>query len=192
MLTRKPRSDSALNRLSADQQNRLLRFISEHGYAKGIEFCAKLPPEGFGLKTHLASLKRFYHQHIERAETEKLIDGLTALNGEETIERQIQYLAFSLASSPDAGLKAFRALSNWQLSRREHELKESYFDLVADQQNLAARPRSETDSLLVRQLLAILRAIQCVVANSSLSSDQKVEQIRAMFASQGIPATGLA
>src|SRR5688500_1546752 len=52
----KPRSDSRLFKLSADQQARLYEWIHKLGYAKAKELAAQPPPDGFGIRTHLNSL----------------------------------------------------------------------------------------------------------------------------------------
>jgi hypothetical protein len=67
----KPRSDSALAKLTDDQRDQLYDWLAEYSYREVIAMAAKSLPEGFGVVFHKTTLVRFYSQkrrdrHIEQ------------------------------------------------------------------------------------------------------------------------------
>src|SRR3954462_14367721 len=56
------RSDAALSKLNEDQQADLFDWLTTDTYDVVLKRIAQPPPDGFGIKTHLNSLYRFYEQ----------------------------------------------------------------------------------------------------------------------------------
>ena len=57
------RSDAALSRLTEEQQADLFDWLTIDSYEVVLKRIAQPPPKGFGIKTHINSLYRFYEQH---------------------------------------------------------------------------------------------------------------------------------
>ena len=126
----KPRSDSRLFKLSAEQQDQLYDWVHKLGYVKAKELVALPPPDGFGVKTHLNSLCRFVARYSEMRKEREFFDILRCASGElhpETLraaETMTHQMAFEIATSPQRELENFRLLSRWIIHLKEHELKE--------------------------------------------------------------------
>src|SRR6476659_7579318 len=68
----KPRSDSVLSQLTEDQQTQIYDWLLAVGYIETQKNIAAPPPVGFGIKTHLSSLRRLYLRHSQKAREEDL------------------------------------------------------------------------------------------------------------------------
>jgi hypothetical protein len=107
----KPRSDSRLFKLSADQQAQLYDWIHKLGYAKAKELAAQPPPQGFGVKTHLNSLCRFVARYTEIQQEQQFFDILHCASGHlhpqalRAAETMAHQMAFDIARlAPSGGI----------------------------------------------------------------------------------------
>ena len=135
----KPRSDSRLFQLSAEQQAQLYDWIHKVGYVKAKEFAALPPPGGFGVKTHLNSLCRFVARYSEMRKEREFFDIVRCASGElhpqtlRAAETMAHHMAFEIATSPQMDLDKFRAISRWVLAIKSEQQKKAYRNLALDQ-----------------------------------------------------------
>jgi hypothetical protein len=64
------RHDSTLSVLNEEQQAQLYDWLQNLGYTETLQKVAALPPEGFGIKTHRASLHAFFKRYAREIRTE--------------------------------------------------------------------------------------------------------------------------
>src|SRR5687768_3538516 len=154
----KPRSDSRLFKLSADQQAQLYDWIHKLGYAKAKELAALPPPDGFGIKTHLNSLCRFVARYAEMQKEREFFDILRCASGElhpqalRAAETMAHQMAFDIATGPQQDLDTFRLVSRW-------------IRHVQDEQLGHAWTKIEYDRLALQEKLAALRSARTVPPN---------------------------
>ncbi|HEX7861317.1 MAG TPA: hypothetical protein VF773_13375 [Verrucomicrobiae bacterium] len=140
----KPRSDSRLFKLSADQQAQLYDWIHKLGYAKARELAALPPPDGFGIKTHLNSLCRFVARYSEMLKEREFFDVVRCAAGEldpkvlRAAETMTHHMAFNIATEPQANLDKFRLLSRWILNLKDQQQQEAQLNLSYDRLALRA------------------------------------------------------
>ena len=71
-MNRKVRSESVLAQLSEEQQETLYDWLLGASYQEVQVRLAAPPPEGFGVKTHYTSLRRFFKRRNQEAWRELL------------------------------------------------------------------------------------------------------------------------
>src|SRR4051812_44041449 len=119
---KKPRSDSRLFQLTEAQQAKIYEWLLKIGYEATKEKIAKPVPEGFEVKTHITSLRRFFLHYSDMAKERAFFRSLVTNDGEinpdleRAIEQAEAHLAFELVCSPPS-LETFNAVSRW-LNRR--------------------------------------------------------------------------
>ena len=95
-------NQSVLNSLSADQQEQLYDWLECYPAKRVLELVAAEPPEGFGLKIHLTTLRRFHlraRDHFHRQITEDLPElGHNAITNEEFVFASLQRAAAELST----------------------------------------------------------------------------------------------
>ncbi len=67
-----------LDTLSPEQSDQLLTWLEIHPIQTVIELVAAPPPDGFGMKTHVTSLRRFYRRAQSRRMEEEAREADTA------------------------------------------------------------------------------------------------------------------
>src|SRR6476661_3421979 len=67
------RSDAALFALTEEQQADLFDWLTTDTYDVVLKRIAQPPPEGFGIKTHINSLYRFYEQRQAQLRAHDLV-----------------------------------------------------------------------------------------------------------------------
>lgn len=143
----KPRSDSVLFKLTAPQQAQLYEWITTLGYKKARDRAALPPPEGFGVKTHLNSLHRFVLRYSDLIKEREFMDILRNAGNDpdqpftHATENYAQYLAFQLATSPDACAN-FGRLARWIGGMKQDQYRGARLEL--------ARQRLELDDRKAR------------------------------------------
>src|SRR5687768_11297591 len=125
----KPRSDSRLFKLSAEQQAQLYDWVHKLGYVKAKELAAIPAPDGFGINTHLNSLCRFVARYSEMQKEREFFDIVRCASGElhpqalRAAETMAHQMAFDIATSPQQDLDKFRAISRWLLEVKSQQQK---------------------------------------------------------------------
>lgn len=157
----KPRSDSRLFKLTAEQQARLYDWIHKLVYAKAKELAAQPPPEGLGVKTHLNSLCRFVARYTEIQQGQQFFDILRCASGDlhpqalRAAETMAHQMAFDIATDPQQDLDKFRLVSRWIMKVKDEQLNHAWTKI-------------EYDRLALRERLAALRAARTVPPNEKI------------------------
>jgi hypothetical protein len=132
-----------LDSLEQEQKDQLVTWIETYNIGQVLEKVAAPPPDGFGIKTHITSLRRFYQR-------EKLRDGRDnvalarsgVLHPEELSIIQTAALtavtqrALESAIAPDFEGSHLPAAAKWLLALQETEMRRQQLNLRQDQLQL--------------------------------------------------------
>ena len=117
------RRDCCLASLTRDQLDDLYEWISNESYLEVVKRVALPAPDGFGIKTHITTLCRFYREERARRHAESLIEARNApdpLTCDELVaeaSRQLAHASYEIALGP-INAKTFNDLSR-ALHRKE-------------------------------------------------------------------------
>ena len=136
----KTRSDSRLAQLSSEQQAEIYPRLKTQTYAAVQRWLAQPPPDGFGLKTHINSLYRFFHRYDVNAAFENSMTAALAPT-QPHIRHEICLAAAQetgrlVASNPNA-LAAFNLLSKHFYQSDLAEISKARSAIGLEQQRFA-------------------------------------------------------
>ena len=162
---RKRRSDSAFAKLSPEDHTRLQAWLRENSYHKVVELVAQPAPEGFGIKTHITSLCRYYRQTIHdelletRLDTGAEFQELAALCDSnpiayhtiafENLERRLM----ELSADPQLDLPSSLKLMNMLLRKQEFQLKHRQLQARSEK---TQKPKSSFPLTIMNELVKSL------------------------------------
>ena len=127
-----------LDSLSADQLDDLIGWMDDPSIKMQmiLERVAAPPPEGFGIKTHVTSLRRLYRrQKLRQAQEDLALARMGHLNADELAQIRrsaaaaLTRLAFETASGHAPGAAQLTAAMKWLESLQERELKLEQMEL---------------------------------------------------------------
>ncbi len=135
--TRNPRKKwGILDSLSTAQQEQLVDWLELHPIKTVLEFVAAPPPEGFGIKTHITSLRRFQlraQAHNQKDLADCHVELLEELGGDpqalsRLTDAALRQFAVELATVNNRDPANFATVSSWVLrlqqnAQRDRELK---------------------------------------------------------------------
>jgi hypothetical protein len=64
-MERKTRTDALSEKISDEQRDKLILWMTRHSYSQIIDLAKAEPPDGFGFEPSKASLSRFFHEYEE-------------------------------------------------------------------------------------------------------------------------------
>jgi hypothetical protein len=134
---RKPRKKwGILDSLSTAQQEQLVDWLELHPIKTVLELVAAPPPEGFGIKTHITSLRRFQlraQAHNQKDLADCHLELLEELGGDpqalsRLTDSALRQFAVELATVNNRNPANFATVSSWVLrlqqnAQRDRELK---------------------------------------------------------------------
>jgi hypothetical protein len=189
----KPRSDSALFKLSEDQQAQVHDWLVTVGYLQTQKNVAASPPDGFGLKTHFASLHRFFvrytqeHQQENFAQAAELLQTNSGYGDPNTLknatEQAVVHSAFHLATSPQDS-EAFGRLTRWLAKQKKLELTQEYLALA--RQRLALE-REKFECNVAALALEHADALQPIADDTKLDDAAKIRRARERVFGPNLP-----
>src|SRR5687767_7098999 len=134
-----PGPTGILDTLTADQKATILLWMETEEDKTVLQKVMAPPPEGFGIRTHITSLRRFFarHQPDERfAELELARTYAAEKNGEQVFITATQSIlaekAFQFLTSSDFRPKHFRTVSSWLLKIREQQLRRDQIQIARE------------------------------------------------------------
>ena len=145
------RTDSSLSDLTEDQQAQIYDWLQTLGYTGTIEKLAQPEPDGFTLKTHRASLHRFFVRY-SMALKERDVADASALTSETKssapalqsgAEEALHHAAFQLSTAP-LDPESFNHVSRWLIRQKTLEQKARHIQ-IAENQLALARDRLALD-----------------------------------------------
>jgi hypothetical protein len=183
----KTRTDSVLFQLTEAQQAQVYDWLQDLGYAKTKEKLALPPPEGFGIETHLPSLRRFLVRYSKTLEKDDLAE---VGSGSEpdmpatvfgATEAAAHYGAFQLATSP-VNTNKIAHVSKWVATRQANEFKTRYLKIAEENLALSEKrlnlDRDRFEMNAARQALRHFVALQEIHGNAKMDDEDKVRAAR--------------
>ena len=163
-----------LETLSPEQSDQLLTWIEIHPIQTVLERVAAPPPDGFGMKTHVTSLRRFYRRAQSRLIEEEAREAgpsPVATQDAAAIEHAavgaMTFHAFQAASCPALSRKDMLGAARWLRGLRAHQLELEKIQL--------ARERLAFDRQRLQMLVALKEAAS--------ETDYEEDKIQAAVAS---------
>ena len=117
------RRDCSLASLTQDQLDDLYEWISSDSYSEVVKRVALPSPDGFGIKTHITTLCRFYREERARRHAESLIQARSSpnpLTSDELVAEASRQLAHA---SYEMSLRPLNATHFNTLSRALHRVE---------------------------------------------------------------------
>jgi len=158
-----------LDSLSDEQRDQLFSWMGSIKIDEVVDKVAAPPPDGFGIKTYITSLRRFYQREKLSRDRDNLpLARMAHLNSEEFAIFQNASTAlltqqlFEVIASPAQGPNHLAVASKWLLATKEQELRREKLKL--------SRERYELDRQKLR-LAAAFKQIQC-------ATGQEADQIK--------------
>ena len=177
-----PNQHSAIESLPPEAQEQIIAWLEVESRRKVLERIAKPPPEGFGLKTHLTTLNRFYTHHFahERQADRELAKLLAPDALGDPIDAATRSLlsdfAFQIATRPKRNIEAFKALSRWVLKRRENEQRDREIQILSER---LAFDREKWEFDVSRQILLHHATLERIATDPSTRDEEKINLARA-------------
>lgn len=184
----KQRSDSALAKLSTEEQDTLYEWLHGESYVEVKKRVAKPKPEGFEIEVQLTSLRRFWRKRYREEQREAIEEAkenppvVVDVNLAPAADQSIDYMAYDMASS--GRLEAFNSLSRWQTRRKALELKEGFL-AVAKEQLALEREKFEFDAS--RAALEHANALQAIAVDRRLDDSAKIQKAREQMFGPNLP-----
>jgi hypothetical protein len=197
------RSDAALSKLTEEQQADLFDWLTIDTYDVVLKRIAKPAPDGFGIKTHINSLYRFYEQRqaaIRAADLTALsskelasdsVPSVTSVvkNSEPTqslpfllaAKSAFSHSTYVLANSPLTPA-TYRAVARTLHQHEDISVKREYLD-IARQQLALSRERLQFDRAqfeynAARAALAILPELIAIDQMTDIDDEAKIWRVR--------------
>jgi hypothetical protein len=178
---------SPLAELSKEDHATLITWLERNPVKDVINMVARPKPEGFGIKTHITTLRRFYarYEQQQRQEDYELAKELSktppleaAAIREATIVT-LQKRAFDMAITPNAKLGQFKALTKWCTKLCDHEHRAEMINITKEK---LALDRTKFEFNAARAALLHFKPLQKIAEDKSLDDESKIRAAReAMF-----------
>jgi len=139
-----------LDSLNSEQQDQLITWLELYPVKDVLEIIAAPPPDGFGIRTHITSLRRFQQQaqvggkddDLRHARRAQLTREELALMKNAASSALIQQ-AFQLSTVKGAGSKNLEVAAKWLSILQQQELRERQLALAQ------ARMELEKDKIVL-------------------------------------------
>ena len=178
-----PNQRSAIESLPPEAQDQIISWLEVESRRKVLARIALQPPEGFGLKTHLTTLSRFFARYLalNRQDNQQLAAIFAPESSKNPFQDAADALAsdwaFQIATKPRRNLGAFKALSRWLLKQRELEQRERQVRLL--EERLAFdRERYEFD--IARTVLVLQTDLAEISKDNTLEEEDKINKARSL------------
>jgi hypothetical protein len=192
------RSDAALSRLTQSEQDTLFDWLCTHTYDWVLKQVALPPPEGFGLRTHINSLARFYQQRfaqIRERDFQQLLAQKDVSPGDASIsarssgaelfysnaEASLAHLTYLLSQSPPS-IANFRAIARVLKDRDETALKQEFIEISRQQLDLGRQrlqfDRTQFEYNAARAAIALLPDLVAIDGARDIDDEAKIWKVR--------------
>jgi hypothetical protein len=125
-----------LDQLSPEQQEQLIDWIESFTAKEVLEKVAAPEPEGFGIKTHATSLRRFYDKWHASQKTEDLQSAFHQLEGTDDpmlskgISSALTRQAFRTVTGPKRAQMTLDQATKWIITMEKQQLREKELELA--------------------------------------------------------------
>lgn len=183
---------SAIDDLPECAQSRILSWLECHPTRVVVDMIAQSPPEGYDLKTHVTTLRRFYARYQASSSPAELeIAKLFVPEGvpaplEGATDHLLTEWAFQIATSPHRTNGAFKALARWCLQAREQKQRETQLHLNKER---LALEREKFEFNAARQALLHHDRLGKILDDRASDDEQKIYAAREqLFGKLNFPA----
>lgn len=175
-----PKSTSAVDQLPEAAREQILSWLECHPTREVVQMIAQPPPDGFGLNTHITTLRRFYARHQASSRpAEEEIARLFESNGPPALENATENLlgewAFLIATNPQKTNGGFKSLARWLLKKREQDQRDRQLDIY--QQRLGL-DREKFEFNAARQALLHHDALGKILNEPGSDEEAKIQAAR--------------
>jgi hypothetical protein len=194
----KPRSDSILSQLPEEQQTQIYDWLLSVGYVQTQKNIAAPPPAGFGIKTHMSSLRRLYLRHSQKAREDDLAELADLLksahpstaNLAAITEDAVAHAAFQLSTAPPE-VETFHELSRWLAKQKSHQLKERYVQIAEQHLALAKEQltleKKKFEFNAARVALEHAHDLNQIADETNLDDEDKIRRAREKLFGPNLP-----
>jgi hypothetical protein len=191
------RKDCVFSTLTEEQQADLFDWLTADSYEVVLKRIAQPPPDGFGIKSHINSLVRFYAQRHAQIRARDLSTIAAAQSGPaaqpffNAAATAFAHSTYILAHSPLTPT-TYRALSRSLHQNEDISVKREYLD-VARQHLALSRERLQFDRAqfeynAARAALAILPELIAIDQLTGIDDEAKIWRVRdRLFGSSPMP-----
>lgn len=191
-----PKQTSIVDQLPEEAREQIIGWLEVDSTKVVAERISQPPPVGFGVKTHVTTLRRFYARH--RAETRPSDVDLAMLmapgSNEDPVAPATATLvsdwAFQIATNPRRNLGAFKAISRWILKQREQAQRDREIQMLTERLEL---DREKFQFNAARQALLHHSALGAIIENKEIDNEDKINAARIqLFGNSISPETSTA
>jgi hypothetical protein len=187
-----------LNSLTAAQQAQLFEWAELYPQKVALEKVAAPPPEGFGIKMHLTTLRRFhlrarlfYGRQLSEEGSRAGADHRRDKPQELTMET-VRQAALELSSMHRHGPAEFNAVSRWLMRVKESEHRERELELMKERIELEKR---KFEFNAARAAIIHMEELREIMGNPQSDDQDKLQAARErLFGPRGNliePKTGI-
>lgn len=176
-----PKLTSLIDTLPEEDRERIITWLETHSTKAVVELIASPPPEGYGLKTHATTLRRFYarHQRDSRSSELEIAELLNFSESDIGLENAtsslLKFWAFRIASNPRRTNGSFKAIARWSLKCREQIQKQAQIEINRERLNLE-REKFYFDA--AKQALAHRKKLREILDDEGLQDAEKIRAAR--------------
>src|SRR5687767_8710407 len=122
-----PRPKSVIEELPEDAQSKIISWLECYSARRVVEMISQPTPAGFGIQTHITTLRRFYARHATADQPDEIAMAKALVGAEvndpigNATETLLKQWAFQIATQPQRTSSAFKALSRWSLKTQEQQ-----------------------------------------------------------------------
>jgi hypothetical protein len=180
---------SPLSDLSQEDQAKLISWLERNTPAKVVEMVAAPRPEGFGINTHITTLRRFFarYTHHYRKEDYELAKELSSTPPSEEANLRkatiatLEKMAFDMAITPKGKLNQFKALAKWCMKLSDQEQKLAMMNITREK---LALDRQKFELNVARAALLHFKPLEKIAGDPSLDDEDKIRAARTVMFGQ--------
>ena len=183
---------SPLSKLTEEDQEKLVLWVETLKMKDLLQMVAKPAPEGFGIVTHINTLRRFYvryrNQHSD--EDRDLAREISASGVEPADDYKkatlttLQKMAFDISNSPDTKLSHFKALTRWAAKLSDQEQKMEALALMKQKLTLDIQ---KFQFNAARAALLHFKPLQRIAEDSQMDDEDKIRAARKQMFGDSTP-----
>jgi hypothetical protein len=176
-----PKLTSVVDQLPEAAKEQILSWLECHPTRLVVEMIARPAPDGFGVNTHVTTLRRFYARHQASSsdgelEIAKLFDSVgSSPSIENATENLLREWAFQIATNPQKTNSAFKTLARWRLKLREQQQRERLLEIHEQRLHLE---RDKFEFNAARQALLHHESLGRILKEPNSDDEAKIQAAR--------------
>lgn len=185
-----PRPISVVDELPEAAKLQVLAWLERYSPATVVEMMAQPEPDGFGIQTHVTTLRRFNARRQAASRVEEIDVARLFLSEDpgDPIEKATNIIlkdwAFQIATHPQRTNGGFKSLSRWVFKLREHKQRE--LQLAINRERLALE-RDKFEYNAARQALLHHDGLGGILKDKSSDDEAKINAAREQLFGRPVP-----